>query len=774
MSDNPFKLGTLEEARAQGLSTEEFNCIKDILGRAPNITELAIFAVMWSEHCSYKNSILELKTLPRSGPQLLASAGEENAGLVDIGDGWAVAFKIESHNHPSAVEPFQGAATGVGGILRDIFTMGARPLVVLDSLRFGELRTSNGKKALTDEAYARNRYLFDGVVRGIAHYGNCFGVPTAAGEVQFDDAYAGNPLVNVMAVGVVRTDRICRAKAKGIGNPVFYVGSRTGRDGIHGATFASEELSADNEEKRPAVQVGDPFAEKLLLEATLELAQTDALIAIQDMGAAGLTCSSSEMSAAGAVGMEIDLDKVPLREADMEAWEIMLSESQERMLLVAKQGSEDMVKQIFEKWDLQAVEIGQVTNDRMLKIYRHNNLVAKIPSYFLVLGGGAPKYKRESLRPKELDAIAAFNPLTLPEPKNPGEELLKLLASPDIASKDWVYRQYDVSVRTNTALEPGRGDAAVIRVEGTDKGLAVKTDGNGRKVSLDPYKGAALAVVEAARNVACTGARPVAITNCLNFGHPYKPVVYYFFRETVAGMGEACRALGTPVTGGNVSFYNETEGVPVLPTPVIGMLGVLDDVHNFIRGYFQNEGDLIYLIGRPTGHGLGGSVYLKILHNTVAGPIDAPDYEAEKRLYNLLIEGAKTHIIQSAHDVSDGGLAVAIAECCVMNAEFTFDGDKFILDEGTIKGAEIDLSSEGSLKALLFGEAPGQVVISVKGEDAKQIEALAEMWGVPIQLIGRVGGNRLVWKDKFDLKVSQVAEAYYRAIPDLMKSDGGN
>jgi len=767
---NPLRPGTLEEARAQGLSADEFRRIRDILNRTPNVTELAIFAVMWSEHCSYKNSILELKTLPRSSPQLLASAGEENAGLVDIGDGWAVAFKIESHNHPSAVEPFQGAATGIGGILRDIFTMGARPLVVLDSLRFGELKALDEKKALPVETYARTRYLFDGVVRGIAHYGNCFGVPTAAGEVQFDDTYAGNPIVNVMAVGIVRADRICRAKAKGLGNPVFYVGSRTGRDGIHGATFASEELSADNEEKRPAVQVGDPFAEKLLLEATLELAQTDALVAIQDMGAAGLTCSSSEMSAGGAVGMDIDLDKVPLREADMEAWEIMLSESQERMLLVAKQGEEETVKNIFEKWDLQAVEIGQVTADRLLRVYHKNRLVAKIPSYFLVLGGGAPQYKREGRRPIELDAITAFNPLTLPEPKDAGKALLRLLAAPDIAAKDWVYRQYDLSVRTNTALEPGRGDAAVIRVEGTNKGLAVKTDGNGRKASLNPRAGAALAVVEAARNVACVGARPVAVTNCLNFGHPYKLDVYYYFRESVAGMGEACRALGTPVTGGNVSFYNETEGIAVHPTPVIGMLGVLEDVRRFIRGYFQAEGDEIFLLGKSAGHGLGGSLYLKIMHKSVAGPIDAPDYEAEKRMHNLLAASAKAGIIQSAHDVSDGGLAVALAECCIMNAEYNLDEAKFSLDKGTVVGAEIDLPIEATIKSQLFGESPGVVVVSVKPEYAATMTALAEKCGVPLRRIGHVGGKRLTWEGVFDLALDKLAATYFRAIPEIMNS----
>jgi phosphoribosylformylglycinamidine synthase len=754
ISPAALRPGSVEEARAQGLTNEEYARICGILHRKPNITELAICAVMWSEHCSYKSSILELKTLPRSGGRLLVAAGAENAGLVDIGDGWAAAFKIESHNHPSAVEPFQGAATGVGGILRDVFTMGARPLAVLDSLRFGPL----------DDA--RNRFLFDGVVRGIGHYGNCFGVPTVAGEVCFDPAYSDNPLVNVMAVGVVRHDHVCRAKAAGIGNPVFYVGSRTGRDGIHGATFASEELSVDNEAKRPAVQVGDPFAEKLLLEATLELAQTDALVAIQDMGAAGLTCSSSEMSAGGGVGMEINLDLVPLREADMEPWEIMLSESQERMLLVAKRGGEDRVKEIFHKWDLQAVEVGRVTDDGLLRITHRGIIVAEVPAVTLVLGGEAPQYRRESVRPAELSALEAFDFDKLTETASPGEILLQLLSDPEIASKRWVYEQYDQSVRTNSAVQPGYGDAAVVRVEGTMKGLAVKTDGNGRWVSLNPRRGAALMVLEAARNVACVGAKPVAITNCLNFGHPYKPEVFYFFRESVAGMGEACRRLGTPVTGGNVSFYNETMGQAVRPTPVIGMLGVMEDVSRFITASFKAAGDAVYLLGKPADNGLGGSSYLKVRHNKIAGGIPEPDYEAEQSLMDLLADLAETRAIRSAHDVSDGGLGVCLAECCLMDDHKPMGVtiDNLPNDDAYQHGVGTPMT----IVSELFGESPGRVVVSVSPEKVALFECLTALRQVPYRRIGTTGGDRLLWNGVLELMLNILMTTYYGAIPTLM------
>ncbi len=741
---DPTRPGTLAEAKAQTLNEDEFNKIHEILGRVPNVTELAIFAAMWSEHCSYKNSILELKKLPRSGEVMLVDAGEENAGLVDIGDGWAVCFKIESHNHPSAVEPFQGAATGVGGILRDIFTMGARPLASLNSLRFGPL------------SEARNRFLLDGVVRGIGHYGNCFGVPTVAGEIYFDPSYTGNCLVNAMAVGVVRTDRVTRAIAEGVGNPVFYVGSRTGRDGIHGATFASEELSDDNEAKRPAVQVGDPFAEKLLLEATLELAQTDALVGIQDMGAAGVICSTSEMAGASGVGMDIDLDKIPLREEGIIPWEILLSESQERMLLVAEKGKETVIKDIFAKWDLEAAEIGHVTDDGLLHFHHNGKKVAEVPAWNLILGGGAPQYKRESRRPIELDDLASFDPLSLPDPINPQDVLLALMSDPDIASKEWVWTQYDQSVRTNTALEPGRGDAAVVRVEGTTKGLSICTDGNGRYVRLDPRLGAAHNVAEAARNVACTGARPVAITNCLNFGNPMKPEVFYFFKEAVAGMGEACRAFNTPVTGGNVSFYNETNGEPVFPTPTIGMLGVLDDVSQFTGSAFVNAGDKVYLLGEPNGHGLGGSCYLKSIHGTTAGKLAPIDYDHEKRLIELLVSISKSKLINSAHDVSDGGLAVCIAECCIVGRE-------------KMLGVNVEYPVNGSLAGYLFGESPGQVVVSVDSDDTDKLEKLAGEQGVPIRCIGMVGGKNFTWGELIDLTLDELSDRYYGAIPQLMR-----
>lgn len=741
-SGDPWRPATVADARAQGLSDYEFSVICGRLHRVPNLTELAIYAVMWSEHCSYKNSILELKTLPRTGGRLLAQAGEENAGLVDIGDGWAVAFKIESHNHPSAVEPFQGAATGVGGILRDIFTMGARPLACLDSLRFG---------LLSDP---RTRYLFDGVVRGIAHYGNCFGVPTVAGEVNFAEGYSGNPLVNVMAVGVVKTDLICRNKATGKGNPVFYVGARTGRDGIHGATFASEELSADNESKRPAVQVGDPFAEKLLLEATLELARSGALVAIQDMGAAGLSCSSSEMSAAGGVGMDLNLDLVPRREPDMEPWEIMLSESQERMLLVAEKGKEDTVRDIFAKWELNAVPIGVVTDDGMLRLRSRGRVVAEIPADTLVLGKGAPQYKREWRKPKGLAELQRFDPTTLPEPSDPAEVLLKLMSHPDIASKRWVYEQYDHSVRSNTVVEPGCGDATVIRVEGTSKGLAVKTDGNGRKVYLNPRRGAELAVVEAALNVACTGARPVAVTNCLNFGHPYKPEVYYYFHEAVAGMGCACRALGTPVSGGNVSFYNETDGTPVLPTPVIGMLGVMDDVSKFVTAPFKQAGDLVYLLGGAEEPGLGGSLYLDMVYGLCAGNPPPVNYSAHRRIIELLVSLAEAGAVRSAHDVSDGGIAVALAECCVLDLRNPL---------GTV--VDFPKGESDTLISHLFGEAPGRVVVSVQPDKCVTLELMAALCDVPCRRLGVVGGSYFVWKEHFAVPVTELESAYYHAIP---------
>ncbi|HRK73313.1 MAG TPA: phosphoribosylformylglycinamidine synthase subunit PurL, partial [Rhodothermales bacterium] len=559
----------LQVALDHGLTEAEYGWILERLGRIPTIVELGIYSVMWSEHCSYKNSIKVLKTLPRDGETLLVGAGEENAGLVDVGDGLAVAFKIESHNHPSAVEPYQGAATGVGGIQRDVFTMGARPLASLNSLRFG------------DPHKAKVRWLLNGVVRGIAGYGNAFGVPTVAGEIYFDPAYEGNPLVNAMSVGVVKVGETASAIAKGEGNPVYIVGASTGRDGIHGATFASEEISEASEAKRPSVQVGDPFTEKLLLEATLEAIKSGALVGIQDMGAAGITCSSCEMSAKGASGMTLYLEKVPVREAGMTPYEIMLSESQERMLLVVQQGREAEVETIFEKWDLHVAHIGQVTDDPRVKIYWQGELVADVPPDHLSLGGGAPQYDRETQKPAYLAQTLAFNHHDLPDIQSneSGLLLLNMLSAPNIASKRWVWQQYDYQVRTNTVVGPGPSDAAVVRIKGTKKALVLKTDCNGRYVYLNPRKGGQIAVAEAARNVVCTGGKPLAITNCLNYGNPYKPEVYWVFKESVGGMGDACRALNTPVTGGNVSFYNENPDSAVFPTPTIGMLGLIEDVH---------------------------------------------------------------------------------------------------------------------------------------------------------------------------------------------------
>src|SRR3990172_1780308 len=602
----------LELAKELGLLEEEYNKVIEFLGRTPTYTELGIYSVMWSEHCSYKNSILELKNLPRSGGLLLVKAGEENAGLVDIGDGLAVAFKIESHNHPSAVEPYQGAATGVGGILRDIFTMGARPIAALNSLRFGSLED------------ARGRYLFKNVVKGIGDYGNSFGVPTVGGEVYFDECYRDNPLVNAMAVGIVEHNQVARAVASGIGNPVFMVGSATGRDGIHGATFASEELSEDSESRRPSVQVGDPFTEKLLLEATLEAIGTGHVVGVQDMGAAGLTCSSTEMSAKGGVGMNLYLERVPVREEEMTSYEIMLSESQERMLMVVKKGHEETILKIFTKWDLPAVCVGEVVSGNLVSVFHKGELKAEVPAPSLVLGEGAPVYIREAKEPEYLQRTRIFDARSLPELGDYNRMLLKLLGSIRISSRRWVYEQYDSMVRTNT-VAGSSGDAAVVRIKGTTKGISVATDCNARYVFLDPRRGGQIAVAESARNVVCTGAKPVAITNCLNFGNPYDPEVYWQFREAVLGIGDACRAFDTPVTGGNVSFYNEGPGHAEYPTPVIGMLGILDDVDQAIGNFFLDEGHEVVLLGEPKGE-IGGSEFLFQTTGTVEGAAPLNDF----------------------------------------------------------------------------------------------------------------------------------------------------
>ncbi len=736
---------TVDVARELGLTEEEYARIVEYLGgRTPTYTELGMYSVMWSEHCSYKNSIAVLKTLPRSGGRLLVGAGEENAGLVDIGDGLAIAFKIESHNHPSAVEPFQGAATGVGGILRDIFTMGARPIAACDSLRFG------------DPTNPRVQFLVKGVVSGIGHYGNCFGVPTVAGEIYFDPSYQGNPLVNAMAVGIVKHEQTASAIAEGVGNPVMIVGSSTGRDGIHGATFASVDLSEDSESKRPSVQVGDPFTEKLLLEATLEIIREDLIVGIQDMGAAGITCSSCEMSAKGESGMDLDLDLVPVREQKMSAYEILLSESQERMLVVAKQGSEQRVKEIFDKWDLHAVTIGHVTGDGMVTVRQHGEVKAVVPAHSLVLGGGAPVYHRETRRPEYLDVTEAFRFESIPVPADFNAVLRELLAAPNIASKRWVYEQYDTSVRTNTAVGPG-SDAAVIRIKDTDKAIAVKTDCNGRYVYLNPRKGAMIAVAEAARNVACSGAQPLAITNCLNFGNPYKPEVYYQFKEACAGMGEACRVFDTPVTGGNVSFYNENPDGAVYPTPVIGMLGLIEDVRHITPASFRGDGDTVLLLGQSRND-INGSEYLATHHGIVAG--DAPwiDLEEELRVQRFLLAAIREGLLRSAHDVSDGGLAVCLAECCML--------------EGADIGASISVeANELRRDALYFGEAQGRVVLSCAEAQAARVIELAREHELDIATLGLTGGDRLRVNDDIDIAVDTLREAFTQALPTLLDAE---
>ncbi|KPQ00304.1 MAG: phosphoribosylformylglycinamidine synthase II [Bacteroidetes bacterium HLUCCA01] len=733
---------TLDLAKEHGLTEQEYQQICDYLGRVPTFTELGVYSVMWSEHCSYKNSIAVLKTLPRSGPQLLVDAGEENAGLVDIGDGLACAFKIESHNHPSAVEPYQGAATGVGGIHRDIFTMGARPVASLNSLRFGSLENP------------RVRYLLDGVVRGIADYGNAFGVPTVAGEVCFDESYEGNPLVNAMSVGIVKVGETASAIATGEGNPVIIVGSSTGRDGIHGATFASEEISEASESKRPSVQVGDPFMEKLLLEASLEALKTGAVVGMQDMGAAGIACSTSEMSAKGEAGMEIDLDKVPAREEGMTAYELLLSESQERMLVVAHKGREQEIIDVYKKWDLHAVVIGHVTNTGRVQYHKEGQLKADIPADSLVLGGGAPVYIRETRRPDYLDETMSFNPATVREERSLTELIYTLLKSPNIASKRWVYEQYDTMVRTNTVVGPGPSDAAVIRLKDSRKGLAVKTDCNGRYVYLNPRKGGQIAVVEAARNVVCAGGRPVAITNCLNFGNPYKPEMYWVFKEAVGGMGDACRMLQTPVTGGNVSFYNENPKGAVFPTPTIGMLGLVEDVEKHaMTASFKQEGDTILYVGAPR-RGLGGSEYLSWCHKITAG--DAPELDLifEKSLQQATIEVIHKQLITAAHDLSDGGLAIAITEMAV------FAG----------KGAHLDLSGlGGSTTDTYFSEAQSGILVTCRPVDVPSIKEIYHRSGIPVHEIGRVhDSDELQFDQDVIVSVSKAASLYESTIPDAV------
>jgi phosphoribosylformylglycinamidine synthase subunit PurL len=731
----------LKLALEHGLTKDEYEIIIKKLKRVPTFTELGIFSVMWSEHCSYKNSIALLKTLPREGGRLLVGAGEENAGLVDIGDDLAVAFKIESHNHPSAVEPYQGAATGVGGIMRDIFTMGARPIASLNSLRFGPIEDP------------RTRFLFSGVVKGIGDYGNSFGVPTVAGEVYFDESYKGNPLVNAMAVGIVKKNLVASATSKGEGNPVMIVGSSTGRDGIHGATFASEEISEKSEAKRPSVQVGDPFTEKLLLEATLEIIKNGWLIGIQDMGAAGISCSTSEMSAKGKSGMEIDLDRVPLREKGMTAYEIMLSESQERMLCTVKKGYEEKVKKVFEKWDLNCEIIGRVINDGNLRIHYEGENKAVLPAYELVLGGGAPVYIRETKEPSYLRVTRDFDFNNLPIPQNIRDTFIKVFSSPNIVSKRWVYEQYDSMVRTNTIIGPGC-DSAVIYLKGTNKALAMKTDCNSRYVYLNPKEGAKIAVAEAARNIICSGGRPLAITNCLNFGNPYKPEIYWQFKEAIEGMGEACRFFDTPVTGGNVSFYNESPDAAVFPTPTIGMVGLIDDLKHITTSYFKAEGDLIYLIGEDFEE-LGGSEYLKVIHHKVAGESPKLDLEKEKKLEDAVLTLIKNGLVNSAHDVSEGGIVCSLAECCIINEERQI-------------GCTVNLPVKTREDFSLFSESQSRIIVSVSPKNKSEFENLLKKKEQIYYLLGEVRCEYLDINNNFSIKLSELSDIYFNTIPDFM------
>ena len=735
---------TVKTAEQLRLTAEEFELIKQKLGRTPNFNELCAFSGMWSEHCSYKNSIKWLKTLPREGGRMLVKAGEENAGLMDIGDGLGVVFKIESHNHPSAIEPFQGAATGVGGIHRDIFTMGARPIAALNSLRFGNLEED------------KTQHLLSGVVHGIGHYGNCFGVPTVGGEIYFDECYHTNPLVNAMSVGIVKAGETVSATAKGKGNPVMFVGSATGKDGIGGASFASADITAESAQDLPAVQVGDPFQEKKLLEACLEVIQTGAVVGMQDMGAAGIICSTSEMSAKGEVGMRIDLDKVPTRQKNMKAWELLLSESQERMLLVAEKGREDEVTKIFEKWDLPCSVIGEVTDDGILNFYMNNELEASLPAYDLVLGGGAPQYDREFREPKYLNEIKKFDANSISVPKDLKAVAEKLIVLPSIASKRWIYNQYDSMVCTNNASTNAPTDAPVVLIKGTKKGLAITTDCNSRYVFADPYKGTMIAVSEAARNIVCSGGQPLGVTNCLNFGNPYDPEVYYQFVQAIKGMGEACRKFDTPVTGGNVSFYNQNPDGPVYPTPTIGMVGLLENINEKMTLDFKKEGDVIYLLGRSTND-INSSQYLAKVCNVEFSPAPYFELEEEFSLQQKIAELINKKLIQSAHDISEGGLFVTLCESG-FNRELGF----------TVETKD-DLRED----AYLFGEGQSRVVVSVKADLIERFENA--MKDFPHERIGLVTSGEMLVNGDFWGTIDWWQEQYDSAIEDhLSKEEAGS
>ena len=722
---------TVKTAEQLRITPEEFELIKKKIGRTPNFNELCAFSGMWSEHCSYKNSIKWLKTLPREGKKMLVKAGEENAGLMDIGDGYGVVFKIESHNHPSAIEPFQGAATGVGGIHRDIFTMGARPIAALNSLRFGNLQE------------AKTQHLLAGVVHGIGHYGNCFGVPTVGGETYFEDCYHTNPLVNAMSVGILKSGTTISATAKGKGNPVFFVGSATGKDGIGGASFASADITEDSMEELPAVQVGDPFQEKKLLEACLEVIQTGAVVGMQDMGAAGIICSTSEMSAKGEVGMRIDLDKVPTRQKNMKAWELLLSESQERMLMVVEKGKEKLVLDVFEKWDLPCSEIGEVTDDGILRFYMEGELEAELPAYELVLGGGAPQYEREYKEPRYFEKIKAFDPSSVPVPTNLKETAEKLVSIPNIASKRSIYVQYDSMVGAGNTSTNGPSDAAVVLAKPTKKGLALTTDCNSRYVFADPYKGAMIAVAEAARNIVCSGGKPLGITNCLNFGNPYDPEVYFQFVQAIKGMGEACLAFDTPVTGGNVSFYNQGPDGPVYPTPTIGMVGVLEDMSQKMTLGFLREGDVLFMVGKSSND-INSSEYIHKLHKIEYSPAPHFNLEEELALHVVIGNLIEHSLIESAHDTSEGGLVVSLLE------------SGFIKKLGfKVKAANASIRKD----AYWFGEAQSRVLVSVKPDNLEAFKAslgthpyeeLGTVTTGEIEVDGESWGHIREWKSRYD------------------------
>ncbi|MBI2987798.1 MAG: phosphoribosylformylglycinamidine synthase subunit PurL [Deltaproteobacteria bacterium] len=727
---------------SHGLSEDEYKRIVEILGREPNYTELGVFSVMWSEHCSYKSSKVHLKLLPTDGPAVLQGPGE-NAGIVDIGNGQVAVFKMESHNHPSFIEPYQGAATGVGGILRDIFTMGARPIASLNSLRFGSFD------------HPRTPYLLSGVVSGIGGYGNCVGVPTVGGELFFDESYNANILVNAFTLGIAEKRRIFKGTAKGAGNSLIYVGAKTGRDGIHGATMASEAFSEESEKRRPTVQVGDPFTEKLLLEACLELMKGHCLVGIQDMGAAGLTSSAAEMAARGGSGVELDLSRVPLRERRMTPYEILLSESQERMLLVAKKGKENEVKRIFEKWDLDAVVVGKVTRDRLFRAFFDGAEVVRIP--VVALSSDAPVYSRPAERPQGQDELQRLDLEKIEVPKDLGATLKLLLESPNVASKEWVFRQYDHFVRSNTVVAPG-ADAAVIRIKGTDKALALTVDGNGRYCYLDPYVGGILAVAEAARNLACVGARPLGLTDCLNFGSPERPDVMWQFSQVLQGMRDACITLGVPVVSGNVSFYNETDGVPIYPTPTVGMVGLLQKVERHATPWFKSSGDLVVLLGRNREE-LGGSEYLKVVHGIVKGTPPWIDLRLERAVQQCCIKAIEKGIIRSAHDMSEGGLGVTLAECCISGPEKPL-------------GVRVELREMMRGDARLFGESQSRIIVTLREKELNRFRQIAVKEGAPMQVIGEVGGGHLAVHPLVRVPVDELRAVWLGGLERRLRGQG--